>query len=83
MSVSTMKLLSVFHTREERIKVDGQETVLLMKEDFGVCTLTHGVKRTADWASQNREIDLTRTELHIMWNCDKCLKYTDGQVTEK
>jgi hypothetical protein len=65
-SVFTRKLLAVVHTSGERIEVDGQEAVLLMKKDFGLCTVSHGKKCTAVCASQNREINLTHTELHII-----------------
>lgn len=61
-----MKFLSVVHNSGERIKVVGQEAVLRMKEDFRLCTVTHGKKCTADWANEKRETDHTRTELHKM-----------------
>jgi len=61
-SVSTKKFLYVVHSSGEIIKVDGQEAILIMKEDFGLCTASHGKKCTADWASQNREIYLMHTE---------------------
>ena len=46
-SVPTRKFLAVVHTSGERIKFDGQEAVLLMKEGFGLCTVSHGNKYTA------------------------------------
>lgn len=62
----TSKFLSVVYISGERMKLDGQEAVLLMKEYFGLCTISNGKKCTADWSRQNREIDRTHTELHKM-----------------
>jgi hypothetical protein len=64
-TLATRKFRSLLYTSGERTEVDGQEAVLLMTEVFGLCTVTHK-KCTADCFSQNREIDLTQTALHIM-----------------
>jgi hypothetical protein len=65
MTVATRKFRNFVHISGERPAVDGQEAVLVMKGNFGFYTVSQE-KCTSDWTNQNREIDPTHRELHVM-----------------